>query len=229
MFFFSSAVVAVLSATAAAFPAADPVEADRALVARQSSSSHELNDGPCRQVTFIFARGSTEEGNMGAVVGPQTCAALKSLLGSDKVACQGVGGPYLGTLIANTFPRGTSDAAIQEAIRLFTLANTKCPNTIVTSRGYSQGIAVIAGALSDLSAQAPAVADQVAGAVLFGYTRNKQNDGRIPKYPIEGTKAYCAEGDAVCGALLVVLPPHYTYGINASSAAEFLAQRMATA
>ncbi|KAF2209302.1 carbohydrate esterase family 5 protein [Cercospora zeae-maydis SCOH1-5] len=226
--FFSSAVVAILAATAAGFPAAGPAEADSALVARQSSSSDDLENGPCRQVTFIFARGSTEAGNMGTVVGPQTCAALKSLLGSDNVACQGVGGPYLGTLIANTFPRGTSDAAIQEATRLFTLANTKCPNTIVTSGGYSQGTAVIAGALSDLSTQAPAVANQVAGAVLFGYTRNKQNGGRIPNYPTEQTKVYCAQGDAVCDGLLVVLPPHYTYGSDAGSAAEFLAQRVAT-
>jgi hypothetical protein len=34
------------------------------LVARQSSESDELQNGPCRAVTFIFARGSTETGNM---------------------------------------------------------------------------------------------------------------------------------------------------------------------
>lgn len=62
--FFTSAVVALLAATVSAFPAADPAEAEGALVARQSSSSDELESGPCRQVTFIFARGSTETGNM---------------------------------------------------------------------------------------------------------------------------------------------------------------------
>ncbi|CAK1354853.1 putative cutinase 1 [Cercospora beticola] len=227
--FFTSAIVALLAATVSAFPAAGPAEAEGALIARQSSSSDELENGSCRQVTFIFARGSTETGNMGTVVGPQTCAALKSLLGSENVACQGVGGPYLGTLIANTFPRGTSDAAIQEAIRLFTLANTKCPDTIVTSGGYSQGTAVIAAALSDLTTQAPAVVDQVAGAVLFGYTHNKQNGGRIPNYPTEKTKVFCAPGDVLCDGLLLVLPPHYTYGSDAGSAAEFLAQRVAIA
>ena len=42
--------------------AANPVP--NTLVARQSSESDELEDGPCKAVTFIFARGSTEAGNM---------------------------------------------------------------------------------------------------------------------------------------------------------------------
>lgn len=62
--FFSSTLVALLAVTAQAFPAADPVEANSALIARQTIVSAELDIGPCRQITFIFARGSTEAGNM---------------------------------------------------------------------------------------------------------------------------------------------------------------------
>jgi cutinase len=74
---------------------------------------------------------------MGTVVGGQTCAALKTRYGSNTVACQGVGGPYDAQLLPNTFPRGTTDAAIGEASRLFRLASTKCPSTVVISGGYS--------------------------------------------------------------------------------------------
>lgn len=43
----------------------------------------------CQPLTFIFARGSTEMGNMGSVVGPPVASALKSQL-NNKVTVQGV-------------------------------------------------------------------------------------------------------------------------------------------
>ena len=88
---------------------------------------------------------------------------------------------------------------------------------------------MIAAALSDLTTQAPAVVNQVVGAVLFGYPHNRQDGGRVPHYPTEKTEVFCAPGDVLCDGLLLVLPPHYTYGSDAGSAAEFLAQRVAIA
>lgn len=61
--------------------------------------------------------------------------------------------------------------------------------------------------------------EQVAGAVLFGYTKNKQNDEGIPGYPIDRTRIYCAEGDAVCGGLLVVTDAHHSYNDEAAEEA----------
>lgn len=88
---------------------------------------------------------------------------------------------------------------------------------------------MVAAALSNLSKQKPAIAKQVAGAVLFGYTRNKQNGGRIPNYPKKKTKVFCATGDVLCDGQLVILPPHLSYASDSGSAAKFLAQRVAKA
>lgn len=56
---FASAV-ALLAGTAAALPAVEK----RQFGSRVGSTINELEDGNCRAVTFIFARGSTEVGNI---------------------------------------------------------------------------------------------------------------------------------------------------------------------
>lgn len=45
--------------------------------------------GDCKELTFIFARGTGELGNMGSVVGPEVATQLNSLT-SNKVTVQGV-------------------------------------------------------------------------------------------------------------------------------------------
>lgn len=88
----------------------------------------------------------------------------------------------------------------------------------------SQGTAVVGNALTELSAP---VRDQVVGAALFGYTKNKQNEERIKNYPVERTVIYCDEGDAVCDGTLLILPGHFSYDDEAAGPApEFLAERI---
>lgn len=63
--------------------------------------------------------------------------ALKEKYGAGNFWVQGVGGPYDATLADNFLPRGSSPSAIREGVRLFNLANSKCPNSIVVAGGYS--------------------------------------------------------------------------------------------
>jgi hypothetical protein len=101
--------------------------ASAGLVKRQTSN--DLKSGGCKKAVFIFARGSTEPGNMveadiltaihltniclqGRIIGPPTCNALKKKLSND-VACQGVGGGYTAAMGDNGKPGGTSPEAVQ--------------------------------------------------------------------------------------------------------------------
>jgi cutinase len=170
------------------------------------------------------------QGTLGSPLGD----ALENKYGASNVWVQGVGGPYDATLGDNALPRGSSPAAIREGVRLFNLANSKCPNSKVVAGGYSyvlllfqppssllthlssQGAALTAAAISDLSTT---VRNQVVGTVLFGYTQNQQNNGGIPNYPQDRLKVFCAVGDLVCQGTLIVLAPHLSYGDEARNEA----------
>ncbi|KAK5168873.1 uncharacterized protein LTR77_006182 [Saxophila tyrrhenica] len=183
-----------LSSIALSFAAAAVASPIGAVEKRQLSgiTENELSVGSCRDVVFIFARGSTEPATIGA----------------------------------NLLPQGTTTAAIREAQRLFQLANSKCPNSVVTAGGYSQGAAVMTGAVSGLSASVKA---QVAGVVLYGNTRQFETGGRIPNYPQEDTLIFCNRSDGVCSAGLTVTPGHLTYNVDVPEAADFLVARVAAA
>lgn len=70
--------------------------------------------------------------------------------------------------------------------------------------------------MSKLSSTARA---QVKGIVLFGYTRNQQNNGGIPNYPQDDLEVFCATGDLVCDGTLTITPAHFSYGDEAAGEA----------
>lgn len=149
--------VSLLVTLAAASPVAVPeIKLSTDLEARQLGSRTELESGragSCPRGILIYARGSTESGNLVRAIsrqfhehntnrlqgtlGEPLGDALEREYGASDFWVQGVGGPYDATLAGNFLPRGSTPAAIAEAVRLFNLANTKCPDTPVVAGGYS--------------------------------------------------------------------------------------------
>ncbi|KAG6009453.1 hypothetical protein E4U21_002368 [Claviceps maximensis] len=235
----SFALLSFLSVLAAAAPTPPPAQVQahnsvardtKDLDARQFGldiTRNDLENGqpPCPKAIFIFARGSTEPGNMGASVGPIVANTLTNQLGKDGIWIQGVGGPYTAGLPENAMPAGSSPAAIAEMGRLFTLANSKCPDSIILAGGYSQGAALAAAAISAASS---VIREQIAAAVLFGYTKNQQNNGQIPNYPPDRVKVFCNAGDMVCTGSLFITEAHLNYAPAAANAApQFLESKVA--
>jgi cutinase len=70
----------------------------------------------------------------GAAAGSGIARYLVGHYGEDKVAIQGV--KYPADIAGNMASGGCSAAGISEAVRLFNLANTKCPSTVIVAGGY---------------------------------------------------------------------------------------------
>ncbi|OAK99333.1 cutinase [Phaeosphaeriaceae sp. SRC1lsM3a] len=200
---------------------AAPLTGSVELSERQLGSADTRNDlqqgnaAECPKAIFIFARASGEDGNMGGSTGPRVASALEKSFPND-VWIQGIGEPYAADLASNFLPKGTSDEAIGEATKMFKLAAEKCPDAAIVSGGYSQGTAVIAATVSELDA---AIQEKIKGVVLFGYTKNQQNNGGIPRLPAEKVKVFCNARDEVCEGTLNIRPAHFLYLTDASGPA----------
>lgn len=96
----------------------------------------------------------------GVSLGPLLSTSLSHIYPS--LWTQGVGVPYNADFASNSLPGGASREAIQEAARIFNMAGSKCPSSKIVVGGYSQGSAVIAGAISTCSAK---LRESIAGVV----------------------------------------------------------------
>ncbi|KAK1719628.1 cutinase [Colletotrichum lupini] len=177
----------------------------------------EYTQGGCRDVIFIFARGSTEVGNMGSTVGPPTSDGLKKKYGENKVATEGV--DYAAGLTTNFLPGGADPVGVDEMKRLLTDATNKCDKSKVVAGGYSQGAATAHRAIENLP---DAVKSKILGVVTYGDTQNQQDKGQIPNFPKDRLKLICNEGDKVCTGTLEITPAHLDYERHVPEAVDFL-------
>jgi cutinase len=56
--------------------------------------------------------------------------------------------------------------------------------------------------------------NKIAGVVLYGYTKNKQNRSGIKGFPSDKIKVFCPKSDGVCNGGLNVNVGHFSYLAN---------------
>ena len=88
----------------------------------------------CADVTVFFARGTTELGSLGVIVGPGLQANFQSALGTKSLSFKGIEYP---AGIPGYFAGGDAGGARTMASNV-TLAAKSCPNTKIVTSGYRQ-------------------------------------------------------------------------------------------
>ncbi|KAI1419743.1 cutinase [Xylaria sp. FL1777] len=190
-------------------------------VSATGTTANEFLDGGCRAVIFLYARGSTQEGNIGSSPGPQTIDELKAKVGTATVAAQGL--DYPASLLDNLRIEGCDPADAAKFGDLITKAATQCPASKLVLAGYSQGAALVHAASKLLTA---AVVSKVAAAVTFGDTHKKQDGGVIPNISPSRTLILCHDGDLVCDGTLIITDAHHDYEDLAPTAVSFIVNKL---
>lgn len=170
----------------------------------------------CKKYIVIFARGTSEPGNVGDDVGPMFFDALE-VVRPGQVLVQGVNNykadiwGYLGG--------GSKDGA-RDMTASVASAVVKCPSSRIVLSGFSQGAQVVhrAAALIPVAQRA-----NVGAIVLFG----DPNDGdAFPGTLNNNVKTFCNDGDLICDGLPIPTEEHGLYELDAEEAAAFVISRI---
>lgn len=117
-----------------------------------TSSIHLLTSYPrCRPITVIYARGTSQAGNVGEAnsEGPTFFNALAAAVGgTSRLAIQGV--TYSASVLG--FLAGGDAVGATTMYNLINRAVLKCPSTKIVVSGYSQGAQLVHTATQRLSA-----------------------------------------------------------------------------
>ncbi|POS82935.1 hypothetical protein EPUL_005606 [Erysiphe pulchra] len=181
------------------------------------ATANELLDGPCRSVTMLFAKGTGEKGNLGtgSSPGPALSDELKTSLGEDKVAVQGI--DYKAKLTG--FLKGGDIEGSNELIEMANIAATKCPDSKLVLSGFSQGAQVVHRAVGGLSSD---VSSKISAVVLFGDPFIGENVGNLPESSV---LSICNEKDAICRSGPSITG-HLKYPQRAREAADFVISKL---
>nr|OQO24282.1 hypothetical protein B0A51_07984 [Rachicladosporium sp. CCFEE 5018] len=206
-------------ASVATIANAAPLEKRAGTSYNGGNTANDVVNKICAPVTLIFARGSTESGNMGSSVGPALAKALISQLGASGVAIQGV--DYEATIASNA-NMGSGGGPVMASLAKQALS--QCPNTKIAISGYSQG-----GTVTHYAVKSAGLSpDSVSSAVLFGDPLLRQSVGNLPASKV---KEFCASGDGVCeGGTFSISAAHLSYTSNGdtTAGAQFIAQQAGT-
>ncbi|KAK7750134.1 hypothetical protein SLS62_007882 [Diatrype stigma] len=202
-------------------PRSDYTRREPAVPRQASDTANEFLEGGCRDVIFIYARGTTQDGNIGDAPGPQTIDLLKAALGDAAVAAQGV--EYPASLLDNLREGGCDPEDAEKMAALITQAATECPDAQLVVSGFSQGAAMVHRSVEQLDT---ATAGRIAAGVTYGDTQKAQDNGGIPGLAADRTHIICHDGDLVCEGTLIVTEAHHGYENEAPEAVEFIVGKL---
>ncbi|KAK2765303.1 cutinase [Colletotrichum kahawae] len=181
-----------------------------------ANTQNGLQGGACANMIVVFARGTTERGNVGTIAGPPFFQALSAQVGGN-LEVQGIEYPA----DVPGFLAGGDANGSQEMATLTQQAITNCPNSAVIMSGYSQGGQLVHNGAAMMPAEMTA---KVAGVVIFGDPLNGQ---AVQGVDASRTKVICHNGDNICEGGNQIRRAHLTYGNDADEAASFAASMMA--
>ncbi|KAF4637362.1 hypothetical protein G7Y89_g711 [Cudoniella acicularis] len=189
----------------------NPIESRQSSLATSNTQNDLTNGSPCKAMTVVFARGTTETGNVGTLTGPPFFSSLSTAVGAQNLAVQGVDYPAdIPGFLAGGDKTGSTTMA-----QLIQQAMTQCPNTKVVMAGYSQGGQLVHNAATQMSAATQA---KVSSAIIFG---DPDNGTAIGSISAAKTKVICHPTDNICMHGDAILAAHLTYSQNADEAAAF--------
>jgi len=148
-----------------------------------------IKNGPaprdCYPLEVITARGTSEPGPFGTIVGDPVVARCQRDLGKD--VCRGYAVQYPATLASFISSQGPDDIAKNIADKA-----KKCPNMKFIVTGYSQGGGVAASGLTKV------VKNGNAGKVIAVIFYAPFGNAAPPKEFNDRKLIHCAQGDPVC-------------------------------
>jgi cutinase len=181
----------------------------------------------CSAVELVIARGTSEPGTLGVIVGDPLLRATRQAVAPRSVAGYPVDYP------ASTDP-GSPYTGNRALVAHMTSRTAACPATKFVLVGYSQGAAVVdmaigaygTGSGANTVTLLPAgAAARVAAVVLFG-NPIRRTGRAVPAEWSGRTLDICAPLDPVCDPNGTDFSPHLTYGNNAGQAAAFIASKV---
>ncbi|KAL0941649.1 cutinase [Colletotrichum truncatum] len=181
-----------------------------------ANTQNGLQSGQCKSMIIVFARGTTERGNVGTIAGPPFFQSLATQIGADNLAVQGIEYP---ADIPGFLAGGDANGS-QMMATLTQQAITNCPGSAVMMSGYSQGGQLVHNGAAMMPADMVA---KVAGALIFGDPLNGQ---AVQGVDPSKTKVFCHDGDNICEGGNQIRRAHLTYGNDADAAAQFAASLM---
>ncbi|KAF2431511.1 alpha/beta-hydrolase [Tothia fuscella] len=136
----------------------------------------------CAKLELLVARGTSEPGPFGQVVGDPLVARVKRDL---------IGATFQGYAVQYPAGLNRSELGVADIPKRMEAQIKACPGIKFALAGYSQGGGVVSRAISNMTSS---LSDQVVAVILYG-----AGDGSSMKDPLKAkTLANCAPGDFAC-------------------------------